>query len=65
MISRSTLFALSFACCASLSLAVAAAAQRGHSVAEPAVLPMAVHELPRVVVVGKLVRPAPDQQPTN
>ncbi len=64
MISRSTVLALTFACLATLSLAGVASASRQISIDAATAPKMAVHELPRVVITGK-VRSAGERQPGN
>ena len=60
MISRSTSIALAFACLATLSLTVVAKVQRSEPGPATQAGGMAVIELPRVVVTGKVKRePAP------
>lgn len=59
MLSRSTLIALAFASLATLSVAVAAEVQQARPSARPAT-PMAVIDLPRVVITGQVdSSPAP------
>jgi hypothetical protein len=61
MFSRQTTFALAFACLATLSVTVAAkVAQADLHPAPSSVSPMAVIDLPRVVVTGKVNRPTVD-----
>lgn len=55
MISRSTIFALVFACIATLSLGGVAKVQRAQAVDTAAVPAMPVYQLPRVVVTGRTV----------
>ncbi|MEO8281132.1 MAG: hypothetical protein ABI564_15645 [Ideonella sp.] len=54
MISRSTIFALVFACIATLSLAVVAKVQRANSVESGTPVVMVVYQMPRVVVSGRI-----------
>ena len=58
MISRQTSIALAFACLATLSLTVAAKVQHAQPATARASTPMAVIDLPRVVVTGQVVRDA-------
>ena len=64
MISRSTIFALVFACIATLSLAGVAKVHRVGPVETAKSAKMAVYQMTRVVVSGKIVA-APDQAPSG
>ena len=60
MLSRQTTFALAFACLATLSVTVAAKVAHQEAAAPAMAAPMAVIELPRVVITGQVQRlPAP------
>ncbi len=65
MISRSTIFALVFACFATLSLAGVAKVQR--AIAAETVTPaaMVVYQMPRVIVSGRILPPESQMAPTN
>lgn len=58
MISRSTAIALAFAILATLSVTVTAQVRHSQPVLARTSTPMAVIELPRVVVTGRVVRDA-------
>lgn len=58
MISRSTAIALAFASLATLSVTVAAQVRHSQPVVARTSAPMAVIELPRVVVTGQVARDA-------
>lgn len=63
MISRSTIFALVFACIATLSLAVVAQVQRANSFEPGTTAAMTVYQMPRVVVSGRIATATNQAQP--
>ncbi len=65
MISRSTILALVFAGFATLSLAGVSRVQRLNAIESAAHAAMPVYQLPRVVITGKSVKPANDEQTGN
>ena len=60
MFSRQTTFALAFACLATLSVTVAAKVSLADNSPSARPSPMAVIDLPRVVITGKVTRPQAD-----